>query len=81
MLNGGRKHVGKCNDMSQQLAGEPFLILQSGWKSSSGIEVLHGNVMAVRVLAEFLKSTLGPKGLEKMLVDHHGDVKVTGDGR
>ncbi|NIP67028.1 thermosome subunit, partial [Candidatus Bathyarchaeota archaeon] len=41
----------------------------------------HANIMAARIVAEAVKSALGPKGMDKMLVDSFGDVTITSDGR
>ena len=60
--------------------GVPVLVLKEGTQRTTGRDALRGNIMAARILAEVLKSSLGPRGLDKMLVDSFGDVTVTNDG-
>jgi thermosome len=60
--------------------GIPVLILKEGSQRTVGREALRANIMAARALAEVLKTSLGPRGLDKMLVDSFGDVTVTNDG-
>jgi len=68
--------------MSSELAaGTPVLILREGSSQSRGREAQHANIMAARIVAEAVKSALGPKGMDKMLVDSLGDVTITSDGR
>ena len=64
-----------------QLAGVPVLILKEGSSRSRGREAQHANIMAARIVAEAVKTSLGPKGMDKMLVDSFGDVTITSDGR
>jgi thermosome len=61
--------------------GTPVLILKEGSSRSRGREAQHANIMAAKVVAETVKSALGPKGMDKMLVDSFGDVTITSDGR
>jgi thermosome len=61
--------------------GVPVLILKEGSSRSRGREAQHSNIMAARIIAETVKSSLGPKGMDKMLVDSFGDVTITSDGR
>jgi thermosome len=65
----------------QQAGGVPVLVLKEGSSRSKGREALHTNIEAARVVAETVKSSLGPKGMDKMLVDSFGDVTITSDGR
>ena len=68
--------------MSQQSAGGvPVLVLKEGSNRSRGREAQHTNIEAARIVAEAVKSSLGPKGMDKMLVDSFGDVTITSDGR
>ena len=62
------------------LYGIPVLILKEGTTRTHGREALRANILAARVLAEILKTSLGPRGLDKMLVDSFGDITVTNDG-
>jgi len=67
--------------LSSELAGTPVLILREGASRSRGREAQHANIMASKIVAEAVKSALGPKGMDKMLVDSFGDVTITSDGR
>jgi thermosome len=66
---------------SSSAGGVPVLVLKEGSNRSRGKEALHTNIMAAKVVAETVKSCLGPKGMDKMLVDSFGDVTITSDGR
>ncbi|MCE4601546.1 MAG: thermosome subunit, partial [Desulfurococcales archaeon] len=61
-------------------AGVPVLILKEGTQRTYGREAIRANILAAKVLAEILKTSLGPRGLDKMLVDAFGDIVVTNDG-
>ncbi|MCQ8892747.1 MAG: TCP-1/cpn60 chaperonin family protein [Candidatus Methanosuratincola sp.] len=63
-----------------QLGGVPVLILKEGTQRTQGREAQKINMMAARAIAEAVRTTLGPKGMDKMLVDTLGDVTVTNDG-
>jgi thermosome len=62
------------------LQGQPVLILREGTQRTVGRDAQRMNIMAARVIAEAVKSTLGPRGMDKMLVDSLGDVVITNDG-
>ena len=62
------------------LQGQPVLILKEGTQRTVGRDAQRLNIMAARVIAEAVRSTLGPKGMDKMLVDSLGDVVITNDG-
>jgi len=64
-----------------QLAGTPVLILKEGSSREKGRGAQHANIMAAQIVAEAVKSSLGPKGMDKMLVDSFGDITITSDGR
>ena len=66
---------------TQSAGGVPVLVLKEGSSRSRGREALHTNIEAARIVAETVKSSLGPKGMDKMLVDSFGDVTITSDGR
>jgi thermosome len=66
---------------SQQAGGVPVLVLKEGSSRSRGREAQHTNIEAAKIVAETVKSALGPKGMDKMLVDSFGDVTITSDGR
>jgi thermosome len=60
--------------------GQPVLILKEGTSRSRGKEAQRNNIMAARVIGEVLKTTLGPRGMDKMLIDGLGDITITNDG-
>jgi thermosome len=64
-----------------QAGGVPVLVLKEGSNRSRGREAQHSNITAAKVVAESVRSALGPKGMDKMLVDSFGDVTITSDGR
>ncbi len=66
--------------MSQQLGGQPIIILKEGTTQNRGQEAQNSNFAAVKAVAAAVKSTLGPKGMDKMLIDGIGDITVTNDG-
>ncbi|MEM2875927.1 MAG: thermosome subunit beta, partial [Candidatus Bathyarchaeia archaeon] len=61
-------------------AGQPVLILKEGTARSRGRDARRNNIMAARIIAEAIKTTLGPRGMDKMLIDSLGDITVTNDG-
>ena len=61
-------------------SGQPVLILKEGTSRSRGKEAQRNNIMAARVIGEVLRTTLGPRGMDKMLVDSLGDITITNDG-
>jgi len=61
-------------------AGQPVLILKEGTTRSRGREAQRNNIMAACVIGEVLKTTLGPRGMDKMLIDSLGDITITNDG-
>jgi len=61
-------------------SGQPVLILKEGTTRSRGREAQRNNIMAARLIGEVLKSTLGPRGMDKMLIDSLGDITITNDG-
>jgi len=63
-----------------QISGQPVLILKEGTSRSRGREAQRANITAAKVIAETVKSSLGPKGMDKMLVDGLGDITITSDG-
>ncbi|HUJ85137.1 MAG TPA: thermosome subunit beta, partial [Candidatus Acidoferrales bacterium] len=64
-----------------QAGGVPVLVMKEGSNRSRGREAQHGNITAAKVIAESVRSALGPKGMDKMLVDNFGDTTITSDGR
>jgi len=60
--------------------GMPVLLLREGTSQTKGKEAQRNNIMAAKLIAEIVKSSLGPRGMDKMLVDTMGDVTITNDG-
>jgi thermosome len=60
--------------------GTPVLLLKEGSGESKGKEVQRNNITAARLVSEIVKTSIGPRGLDKMLVDTLGDVTITNDG-
>jgi len=60
--------------------GQPIIIMPEGSSRVLGRDAQRMNIMAGKVLAETVRTTLGPKGMDKMLVDGMGDIVVTNDG-
>ncbi|MGQ9640737.1 MAG: thermosome subunit beta [Candidatus Bathycorpusculaceae bacterium] len=58
----------------------PVLVLKEGTSRTTGREAQRNNIMAAKIIAETVKTTLGPKGMDKMLVSSFGDVSITNDG-
>ena len=58
----------------------PVLILKEGTTRTTGREAQRNNIMAAKIIAETIKTTLGPRGMDKMLVNSFGDVTITNDG-
>jgi thermosome len=64
--------------MSNQV--QPIFILPEGTQRTTGKNAQRNNIMAAKLVAETVRTTLGPKGMDKMIVDSLGDVTVTNDG-
>src|SRR5207244_2045099 len=62
------------------LANQQVLILKEGSNRNRGKDAQRSNMSAARIVSEVVKTTLGPRGMDKMLVDSLGDVTVTSDG-
>ncbi len=60
--------------------GQPILVLKEGSSQTKGREAQRNNFMAAKLIADVIKSSLGPQGMDKMLVDGLGDVTITNDG-
>ncbi|MFZ0327136.1 MAG: thermosome subunit beta [Nitrososphaeraceae archaeon] len=60
--------------------GVPVLILKEGSTQTKGKDAQKNNITAAKLIAEVVRSSLGPRGMDKMLVDSLGDVTVTNDG-
>ena len=64
--------------MSNQV--QPIFILPEGTQRTTGKNAQRNNIMAAKLVGETVRTTLGPKGMDKMLVDSLGDITVTNDG-
>src|ERR1039458_5163290 len=60
--------------------GPQYIILKEGSSESKGREAQRNNMQAAKIIAEIVKTSLGPRGMDKMLVDSLGDVTITNDG-
>jgi thermosome len=60
--------------------GVPVLILKEGTAQTKGRDAQKNNITAAKLIAEIVRSSLGPRGMDKMLVDTLGDVTITNDG-
>lgn len=63
-----------------QLGGQPILIMKEGTERTRGKDAMENNIAAAKVIAEAVRTSLGPMGMDKMLVDQFGDVVITNDG-
>ncbi len=66
--------------MSQQLGGQPIIILRQGTTRNRGQEARNSNIAAAKAVANAVRSILGPKGMDKMLNDGMGDIVIPNDG-
>jgi len=62
------------------ISGTPVLILREGTTRARGREAQRANITAAKIVSESVKTSLGPMGMDKMLVDSLGDVTITNDG-
>src|ERR687892_288503 len=60
--------------------GMPVVILREGTRENKGREAQKNNLTAAKLISEIVRSSLGPRGMDKMLVDSLGDVTITNDG-
>jgi thermosome len=63
-----------------QYAGQPIFILPEGALRTTGRDAQRSNIMAAKAVGEAIRTTLGPRGMDKMLVDDLGDIVITNDG-
>ncbi len=61
-------------------SGQPVIILKEGSSENKGRDAQKNNIFAAKLVAEIVKTSLGPRGMDKMLVDSLGDVTITNDG-
>jgi len=66
--------------LAGQFNGSPIYILREGSQRTAGREAQRSNIMAAKAVAGAVRTTLGPKGMDKMMVDTMGDVVITNDG-
>ena len=66
--------------MAQQMGNQPLIVLSEESQRTSGKDAQSMNITAGKAVAESVRTTLGPKGMDKMLVDSTGSVVVTNDG-
>jgi thermosome len=59
---------------------QPIFILPEGTQRTTGKTAQRNNIMAAKLVAETVRTTLGPKGMDKMIVDGMGDITITNDG-
>jgi thermosome len=75
-----KKQLNRRNVEMAQLSGQPVVILPEGTQRYVGRDAQRLNILAARIIAETVRTTLGPKGMDKMLVDSLGDIVITNDG-
>src|ERR1700756_3914283 len=61
-------------------SGPQYILLKEGSSESKGREAQRNNIAAAKLIAEVVRTSLGPRGMDKMLVDSMGDVTITNDG-
>ncbi len=59
---------------------QPIFIFPEDMQRSTGRDAQRNNIMAAKLVAETVRTTLGPKGMDKMIVDSSGDITITNDG-
>ncbi|EQD38512.1 Chaperonin Cpn60/TCP-1, partial [mine drainage metagenome] len=62
------------------IGGQPIFILKEGARRETGKDAMKGNIDAAKSIAAAVRSSLGPRGMDKMLVDSLGDIVITNDG-
>ncbi len=65
---------------ASQMVGQPIFVLPEGTLRTIGRDAQHANIAAAKTVADAVRTTLGPKGMDKMLVDSMGDIVITNDG-
>ena len=66
--------------MQNAQGGIPVVILKDGAQQTKGRDAQKNNITAAKLIAEIVHTSLGPRGMDKMLVDSLGDVTITNDG-
>ena len=62
------------------MGGQPVFILKEGSKRETGKDAMRSNIEAAKGIAASVRTSLGPRGMDKMLVDSLGDIVITNDG-
>ncbi|WP_393970953.1 thermosome subunit beta [Oxyplasma meridianum] len=62
------------------IGGQPIFILKEGTRRETGKDAMKNNIDAAKGIAQAVRSSLGPRGMDKMLVDSLGDIVITNDG-
>ncbi len=77
-------HHYRVEDISEEskmgMGNAPIVILKEGTKRDKGKDAQYNNISAARIIADSVRSSLGPRGMDKMMVDSLGDVTITNDG-
>lgn len=60
--------------------GQPVIVLKEDTERTRGRDARKSNMLAAQIISEVLKTTLGPRGMDKMLIDSLGDITITSDG-
>jgi len=61
-------------------SGDPLLLLRGMTAHKGGLDTMRNNIMIAKVIAEVMKTTLGPRGMDKLLIDNIGTSRITSDG-
>jgi len=61
-------------------ANMPVVLLKDGASQTKGRDAQKNNISAAKIIADIVRTSLGPRGMDKMLVDSLGDVTITNDG-
>ena len=77
-----QKGINVTQHVAYDESGQPFIILreQAAQRRLCGIDACKANILAARTVARILRSSLGPMGMDKMLVSPDSDITVTNDG-
>src|SRR6202049_190854 len=70
----------KMASIQTTAGGMPVIILKEGTRENKGKDAQKNNISAAKLISEIVKTSLGPRGMDKMLVDTLGDVTITNDG-
>src|SRR3989304_9007226 len=76
----GTAHYDKKTKGERMAQMQPIFILPEGATRTLGRDAQRNNIAAAKLVAETVRTTLGPKGMDKMIVDSLGDITVTNDG-